>query len=153
MWGENSCFLLQAHFDELFLTCIKILLFLFFSQMYVHHGIHELIFNFVGTLEASQVGLSSDLLIRPNEGANNPSVHPLSSTSRSWAICILIRFLLTCFLHKRTHRCGVYAACCCRYNVKHTVCRDHLSLQRDRCFSDGSLITALNISPSCSLLL
>lgn len=24
--------------------------------MYVHHGIHELIFNFVGTLEASQVG-------------------------------------------------------------------------------------------------
>lgn len=25
--------------------------------MYVHHGIHDLIFNFVGTLEASQVGL------------------------------------------------------------------------------------------------
>uniref|UniRef100_A0A3Q3X142 VPS9 domain-containing protein n=1 Tax=Mola mola TaxID=94237 RepID=A0A3Q3X142_MOLML len=26
----------------------------FLSQMYVHHGIHDLIFNFVGTLEASQ---------------------------------------------------------------------------------------------------
>lgn len=71
------------NFDELFLTRIKILVFLFFSQMYVHHGIHELIFNFVGTLEASQVGLSSDLLIRRYEGANKPSVHPLSSTTRS----------------------------------------------------------------------
>lgn len=29
--------------------------------MYVHHGIHELIFNFVGTLEASQVGVKSAL--------------------------------------------------------------------------------------------
>lgn len=28
------------------------------SQMYVHHGIHDLIFNFVGTLEASQVGVT-----------------------------------------------------------------------------------------------
>lgn len=28
----------------------------FWLQMYVHHGIHDLIFNFVGTLEASQVG-------------------------------------------------------------------------------------------------
>lgn len=26
--------------------------------MYVHHGIHDLIFNFVGTLEASQVGVT-----------------------------------------------------------------------------------------------
>lgn len=26
-------------------------------QMYVHHGIHDLIFNFVGTLEAGQVRL------------------------------------------------------------------------------------------------
>lgn len=30
-----------------------------FFQIYVHHGIHDLIFNFVGTLEASQVGLTS----------------------------------------------------------------------------------------------
>lgn len=30
----------------------------FLSQMYVHHGIHDLIFNFVGTLEASQVGVN-----------------------------------------------------------------------------------------------
>lgn len=29
----------------------------FSAQMYVHHGIHDLIFNFVGTLEASQVGV------------------------------------------------------------------------------------------------
>lgn len=28
-------------------------------QMYVHHGIHDLIFNFVGTLEAGQVGVTS----------------------------------------------------------------------------------------------
>lgn len=27
-------------------------------QIYVHHGIHDFIFNFVGTLEASQVGLT-----------------------------------------------------------------------------------------------
>lgn len=26
--------------------------------MYVHHGIHDIIFNFVGTLEASQVGVN-----------------------------------------------------------------------------------------------
>ena len=25
------------------------------SQMYIHHGIHEFIFNYVGSLEASQV--------------------------------------------------------------------------------------------------
>lgn len=31
------------------------------SQMYVHHGIHDLIFNFVGTLEANQVGVSACL--------------------------------------------------------------------------------------------
>lgn len=32
------------------------------SQMYVHHGIHDLIFNFVGTLEASQVGVTQEAL-------------------------------------------------------------------------------------------
>lgn len=32
------------------------------SQMYVHHGIHDLIFNFVGTLEASQVGVTLEAL-------------------------------------------------------------------------------------------
>lgn len=30
-------------------------------QMYVHHGIHDLIFNFVGTLEASQVGVAVNI--------------------------------------------------------------------------------------------
>lgn len=30
--------------------------------MYVHHGIHDLIFNFVGTLEASQVGVTLEAL-------------------------------------------------------------------------------------------
>lgn len=37
----------------------KLKCFFFLFQMYVHHGIHDLIFNFVGTLEASQVGVNS----------------------------------------------------------------------------------------------
>lgn len=37
-------------------------------QIYVHHGIHELIFNFVGTLEASQVGVNNH--ISQTQGVN-----------------------------------------------------------------------------------
>lgn len=32
-------------------------LFVFFQQMYIHHAIYDLVFKYVGTIEASEVSL------------------------------------------------------------------------------------------------
>lgn len=54
----------------------KLKCFSFLFQMYVHHGIHDLIFNFVGTLEASQVGVNSHCSATFN---NTDETHCLTS--------------------------------------------------------------------------
>lgn len=41
-----------------FLSCLSYWFFVFFSQqMYVHHAIYDLVFKYVGTIEASEVSL------------------------------------------------------------------------------------------------
>lgn len=53
--------------------------------MYVHHGVHDFIFNFVGTLEASQVGLSSPRSTTPLTLGEKNAVQALQIKNQTFA--------------------------------------------------------------------